>query len=149
MQFSWLECLVWDQMVARSSRAISTNSIVIERFTSWNGIHIGSKHRRLIGHEGSSPSVKTSFNFSLSFLGSHVPMAGVSPLQGESGGFDSLRVHKFGFNQQAEGVIRKHTMGSNPIKSTKWGSMQIGKVGCIVILSYEQSRLTVSSQIIL
>ena len=32
-------------------------------------------------------------------MGSHVPMAGVSPLQGESGGFNSLRVHKNGFNQ--------------------------------------------------
>ena len=39
---------------------------------------------------GSSPAYYTKTKI----MGSHVPMAGVSPLQGESGGFDSLRVHK-------------------------------------------------------
>lgn len=74
---------------------------------------------RLHGKEevaGSNPAVGST--------GSHVPMAGDTPLQGECGGFDSLRVHKKNAPIGQAGLSR-HTLNVKIASSNLAGSTRM------------------------
>ena len=65
---------------------------------------------------GSNPTLPaiyggfTAFHEEKNFIGLACTKAGVSPLQGESGGFDSLRVHKNFDVKVISGLIQRYNL---------------------------------------